>query len=103
MAMNCEERHKRDFANAAHPKLTGGRWGDRQSNGSPKNTISLTSEMPHLCIFACPRLCQNLTRSDALQLLGDVPVVRILPASCLALRRGLSENRRRRREKAASR
>jgi hypothetical protein len=41
----------------------------------PKNTLSLTSEMPHLRILPRPRLCQNLTRRNALQVLGYVPAL----------------------------
>lgn len=40
----------------------------------------LTGEMPHLRILAGPGLCQNLTRRNALQVLGYVPAERILAA-----------------------
>ena len=42
--------------------------------------IYLTSEMPHLRVLARPRLCQNLTRRNALQVLGYVPAEHILTA-----------------------
>ena len=40
----------------------------------------LTGEMPHLRVLARPRLCQNLTRRNALQVLGYVPAEHILTA-----------------------
>lgn len=40
----------------------------------------LTSEMPHLRILPRSRLCQNLTRSNALQIFGYVPAEHILAA-----------------------
>jgi hypothetical protein len=46
-----------------------------------RQKMFLTSEMPHLRILPRSRLCQNLTRSNALQFLGYVPVEHILAAS----------------------
>lgn len=46
-----------------------------------KTPYLLTSEMPHLRILPRSRLCQKLTRRNALQLLGYVPAERILAST----------------------
>jgi hypothetical protein len=76
-----------NFAKAAHPKLTGGwrgqssvQWTLLPSGKTKKTPYPLTSEMPHLGILPRSRLGQNLTRRNALQLFGYVPVEHILSA-----------------------
>ena len=40
--------------------------------------------MPHLRVLPRPRLCQNLTRKNTLQVLGYVPVEHIPPGVAVA-------------------
>ena len=85
--------HEINFVQSSAPEINWGRGGgtiNRQfqragpsrpparQNKTPY--LSLTSEMPHLRILPRSRLCQNLTRRNALQIFGYVSAGHILAA-----------------------
>jgi len=71
---------REELCQSSPPEINWGGEDNRQSVQWTLLPYPLTSEMPHLRILPRSRLCQNLTRRNALQIFGYVPVEHILTA-----------------------